>query len=153
MVHNIGARTAPLLQVTGGGVDMSVRAAYAAEGGQMPFTTKLMVVFNEHNMPKIDVEDHAFMKRLLLIEHRSLFCVTEEDFRLHSDEPYTFMAEPDIRKRIDRNATLYWMLEGAAKLRATGAGRSSRLSAFACPSAALCHDLSPSALAPAYHAV
>ena len=115
-----GTPTHTSVQVTGGGATFSVRGAYQAETQQMPFKAKLMIVFNENNMPKVDVEDHAFWKRLLLIEHRSLFCSTSALYRQKADEPYTFQAEQELKARVERNAVLAWMLEGTERFKAEG---------------------------------
>ena len=107
-------------EVTGGGAKISVRGAYESECSQMAFRAKLIVVFNEGNMPKIDVGDEAFMKRLLLIEHRSLFCKNRAVFDEAGRQPFTFMADSELKDRLDRNAVLEWMLEGFYKFQVSG---------------------------------
>ena len=86
----------------------------------MAFEAKLMIVFNERNMPKLDVDDHAFWKRLLLIEHRSLFCCTAASYAEHAAEPHTFMGEPDMKDRVNPNATMAWMLAGLSRFNDDG---------------------------------
>ena len=122
-------------QVTGGGATFSVRAAYAPACEKMPFTAKLIIVFNENNMPRLDVEDEAFMRRLLLVEHRSLFCKTQDAYDKRRTEPYTFLANKDLKEQLSSAAVLAWMLEGLAQYREQGAShmsacRSSALSAI-----------------------
>ena len=115
-----------------------MRAAFGAHCEQMPFHAKLIVVFNEHNMPKIDVEDHAFLKRMLLIEHRSHFCNTPAEMAKMRDEPHTFMADSEVKSRVNRNAVLAWMLAGLDMFNAEGASAVLTLPTPHCAHSSLC---------------
>ena len=80
-------------------------------------------------MPKLDVEDDPFMKRLLLIEHQAVFCKNDREYASMRREAYTYRADPDLMDRLEPSAILVWMLEGLAKFRAEGALRSCPLPA------------------------
>jgi phage/plasmid-associated DNA primase len=66
-------------------------------------------------MPQFDVSDDSFMKRMLVVNHRSRFHVSDKDFEKESQMPYTYRANPNIDVFINgvwRSTLLKWCLEG-----------------------------------------
>ena len=101
-----------LKDVTGGGTSITVRKAHAAESEQMPWSSKLMLIFNEGSFPKFDVEDGAFAQRMLVMQHRSAF--VKADALAATRAPYTYLADEGLKGRLKAgpHKILAWMLQG-----------------------------------------
>ena len=101
-----------LKDVTGGGTSITVRKAHATESEQMPWSSKLMLIFNEGSFPKFDVDDGAFAQRMLVMQHRSAF-LKPEALAL-TDAPYTYLADEGLKGRLKAapHKVLAWMLQG-----------------------------------------
>ena len=101
-----------LKDVTGGGTSITVRKAHATESEQMPWSSKLMLIFNEGSFPKFDVEDGAFAQRMLVMQHRSAFLKPEA--LASTSAPYTFLADEGLKGRLKAapHKILAWMLQG-----------------------------------------
>lgn len=98
--------------LTGGGMDLKVRAAYDIKPEKMRWTGKLVLIFNEGSCPQLKVEDAALVKRMTVVQHRSLFCRDAAELTAHSAEEHTFMADTDRAKAVTPPMMLAWMLEG-----------------------------------------
>ena len=102
-----------LKDVTGGGTSIAVRKAHATESEQMPWSSKLMLIFNEGSFPKFDVDDQAFAKRMLVLQHRSAF-LDAKSLAAAAHEPYTYLADEGLKTRLKGAPykILAWMLQG-----------------------------------------
>ena len=107
--------TARLKQLNGGGVTLSIRSAHSAETRLMDWGAKMLIAFNQDGMPKLRLEDEAFLKRILIVQHRSRFC-SGRDWTLSQAEPHTFLADSTIEDAVKSSpqAILYWAMEGHA---------------------------------------
>ena len=101
-----------LKDVTGGGTSITVRKAHATESEQMPWSSKLMLIFNEGSFPKFDVDDGAFAQRMLVMQHRSAFL--KPDALAATQAPYTYLADEGLKGRLRAapHKILAWMLQG-----------------------------------------
>ena len=109
-----------LKDVTGGGTSITVRKAHATESEQMPWSSKLMLIFNEGSFPKFDVEDGAFAQRMLVMQHRSAFL--KPDALASTSEPYTYLADEGLKGRLKAAPykILAWMMQGVELYHAGG---------------------------------
>ena len=98
--------------LTGGGTHIPVRGAFKTETTMMPWTTKLLLAFNEGGCPKLRAEDGALMKRMAVVQHRALFCDKEDDFEKHRHEEFTYRSRTDVHELVPPQAMLHWMLLG-----------------------------------------
>ena len=110
--------TDTLKKYNGGKCVPLVRAPHATESRPMEFVTKMILAFNSGGFPNIPVDQestNAFLKRVVVINHRALFCKTTEEFQSHRHEPYTYLGDP-TKVKLDRlrlrPAMLAWMIEG-----------------------------------------
>ena len=101
-----------LKDVTGGGTSITVRKAHATESEQMPWSSKLMLIFNEGSFPKFNVDDGAFAQRMLVMQHRSAFL--KPDALAATQAPYTYLADEGLKGRLKAapHKILAWMLQG-----------------------------------------
>ena len=78
----------------------------------MPWSSKLMLIFNEGSFPKFDVEDGAFAQRMLVMQHRSAFL--KPDAIAATQAPYTYLADEGLKGRLKAapHKILAWMLQG-----------------------------------------
>ena len=98
--------------LTGGGTHIPVRGAFKAETTMMPWTTKLLLAFNEGGCPKLRAEDGALMKRMAVVQHRALFCDKEEEYVKHQHVEFTHRSRGDVHELVAPQAMLHWMLQG-----------------------------------------
>lgn len=99
-----------LKEVTGGDASITIRAPHAVNSEVMHFKGKIMMAFNESKMPRLDVDDQALLKRMLVVEHRSLFYDGTPP-----PGPYVFPKDVDIKDRVSGATMLAWMLEGLSR--------------------------------------
>ena len=101
-----------LKDVTGGGTSITVRQAHATVSEQMPWSSKLMLIFNEGSFPKFDVDDGAFAQRMLVMQHRSAFL--KPDALASTSQPHTYLADEGLKGRLKAapHKILAWMLQG-----------------------------------------
>ena len=115
--------------VTGGPSTIPVRGAGGAVTENMRWTAKIIIQFNQNNCPKFDTTDGALVERMVVVQHRARFC-TPESIADHAEEPYTHLADTDLKARLlaRPQLMLVYMLEGrraylADKLRAPASCR------------------------------
>ena len=53
---------------------------------------KFLIMFNENNLPQMDVTDKPLLERALVMHHRARFFINEEEYMTHVHEPYTYRA-------------------------------------------------------------
>ena len=106
--------TALIKELNGGDARVPIRMAHSAETRQMDWSAKMILIFNEGGLPKIRVDDEAFLKRMLVVQHRSLFCDTqaEVDAARAAGEPFTFLKQEDAHMAVTPQAMLTWALQG-----------------------------------------
>ena len=112
--------TSFLKQITGGETCISVRAANSATTRAMPWSAKLITVFNEGCAPRFKVEDEAFTKRMIVMPHRSLFCKDRATWDAHRDEPDTHRADGAKIDALQPSQILAWFLCGLERYWAGG---------------------------------
>ena len=106
--------TALLKELNGGGATLTIREAHSAITREMAWTAKMVVCFNQNGLPKLRVDDEAFLNRVLYVQHRARFCKTDEDWAKEDGQPHTFAADSDALEALTKPAALAWMLQGAA---------------------------------------
>ena len=112
--------TDALKRLNGGRSTPLVRPPHATESRPMEFITKMILAFNKGGFPNIPVDQestNAFLKRVVVINHRALFCKRQDEWDTHKNEPYTYRADAhrlDTDTKRLRPAMLDWMLEGYA---------------------------------------
>ena len=104
--------TSFLKQVAGGESTISVRAANSAVTRAMHWSATIITVFNEGCAPRFKVEDDAFVNRMIVLPHRTLFCKTDEIWAAHKHEQHTFQADGGKVDRLQPHQVLAWFLEG-----------------------------------------
>ena len=109
-----------LKELTGGETKRVVRAAGSQRNWDMPWTAKLITIFNEGRMPKLDTDDGAFAKRLIVMPHRALFCKTPEEFERRAGEDHTFLADGGRIAVLTKPALLGWFLQGLQRYWSSG---------------------------------
>ena len=99
-----------LKELTGGDVTLQVRQAHAASEEPMRWTSKIMMMFNEGAFPQFNTDDHPFLQRMFVLQHRARFCTPEE---LGADsQPHTFLADKAVPDAVTPQAMLTYMLGG-----------------------------------------
>ena len=109
-----------LKKTTGGGASVPVRAAHSTTTVAMEWTSKLLMAFNEGCFPKFRAEDDALVRRMVVMEHRSLFAKDEAEYEKNTGQPHTFMVDPAREQAITGEDMLAWMLEGLQRYRTLG---------------------------------
>lgn len=112
-----------LKDINGGRTSFSGRAIGKADIVKFEWVTKQVLAFNGGNMPRFDVGDSAFLKRIMVIQHRAKFCLTDAEYEREKFIPNTHRADPDIDDSIKgkwRSALLVWCLEGLKRYRQIG---------------------------------
>ncbi len=63
--------------------------------------------------------------RFIVLQHRSKFCASVEEYEAEKNVPYTFMADPDMATKMRdlRPYTLRWFLEGVHRYQQVGFGQ------------------------------
>ena len=112
--------TSFLKQITGGETCISVRAANSATTRAMPWSAKLITVFNEGCAPRFKVEDEAFTKRMIVMPHRSLFCKDQAMWAAHGEEDNTYRADGAKIDALAPAQILAWFLQGLERYWASG---------------------------------
>jgi phage/plasmid-associated DNA primase len=89
-----------------GATNVTVQGRKIGNGERYKFVWSaiLILVFNEGDMPQFDVDDAAFVNRLLIAPMRSKFIVgisPEEAATICESQPYTFVADSSLGDRID----------------------------------------------------
>ena len=112
--------TSFLKQITGGESSISVRAANSATTRAMPWSAKIITVFNEGCAPRFKVEDEAFTKRMIVMPHRSLFCKDQAMWAAHGEEDNTYRADGAKIDALAPAQILGWFLQGLERYWAGG---------------------------------
>ena len=99
-------------RLTGGQADMAFRGANAAAVSDVKWTAFIMIACNEGCLPKINATDEALLKRMIVVNMRSLF-VPEREYDLRVGEGDVFVADTEMGQLIDthRNANLIVLLK------------------------------------------
>lgn len=89
---------------------------------QFTWITKQLLIFNSGCLPSLDFTDAALIDRLIVLQHRSKFCTSSEEFQAERQTPHTFMADPDMASKMRdlRPYTLRWFLEGLQRYHDVG---------------------------------
>ena len=108
-----GLNSALLKDLTGGGdVTLQIRRPHATKSEMMPWTAKILMIFNESNVPKMDGRDtdDIILNRALLIQHRSYFAKDDAKYQARHGQPYLFRADKEVLTQITPSAVLNWIL-------------------------------------------
>lgn len=73
----------------------------------MRFSGKILLAFNQNKMPKLDVDDQALHRRMLVVEHRTVFYQGQQPA-----VPHAFPLDSTIKERLSAPAMLHWMMVG-----------------------------------------
>ena len=107
-----------LKDITGGaGVSLQVRECHGLHSEMMPWTAKVVLIFNQGNIPKIHDRDiDNLMTRALVIQHRSYFAKTEARYVERAGQPHLFKADRAVMDSIMPSAILNWILPAVAEI-------------------------------------
>ena len=106
--------TALLKELNGGDATLTIREAHSAVTREMAWTAKMIICFNQDGLPKLRVDDDAFLNRILYVQHRSRFCKTPEDWVREEGREHTFAVDAPAVAALTKPAMLAWMMQGAA---------------------------------------
>ena len=106
--------TARLKDLNGGNTQVPIREAHSTVTRQMAWTAKMICCFNQDGLPKLRVDDEAFLKRILFVQHRSRFCKTDQEWEESAEQPYTFKADERECAAVTPQAMLAWAMQGHA---------------------------------------
>ena len=104
-----------LKDCNGGRTTFRGRVIRSDEHIEFEWTAKFILAFNGGNMPRFDVSDRALQMRMLVVQHRSRFHLSEEEYEKESHLPYTYKANTNLDAKINgrwRSALLSWCLDG-----------------------------------------
>ena len=107
-------------RLTGGCPQLALRAANSATVSRVRWTAFLLIACNEGCLPKINVIDDALIKRMIVINMRSVFVPAEDLAAIAAREEHVFPADPAIEAKIERYAAanLLVLLRALARFRA-----------------------------------
>jgi phage/plasmid-associated DNA primase len=104
-----------LKDCTGGCTTFRGRVIRTDQFIEFEWITKLILAFNGGNMPRFDAKDRALQDRMLVVQHRSRFHITDEEYARESHIPFTYKAKTNLDGKIHgkwRSALLMWCLDG-----------------------------------------
>lgn len=104
-------------KVNGGNTNLVARICGVKKTVRIKWITKMILLFNEGNMPKFDYTDKALIDRMIVVKHRSRFCPNKIDFEENSHREYTYMADTDMEEKLImwRPYLMKWCLDGLNK--------------------------------------
>ena len=112
---NTSLNTSLLKALNGGNASLSgVKLEHSVETRQMTWTTKMAMVFSEADLPKLQVDDPECMGRMLVVQHRSCFCDTQERVA-QENRPFTYLTDRGAIEKLTPQAVLVWAMEGLAR--------------------------------------
>ena len=111
-----------LKMLHGGSTTFSGSNCGAKEEKSFEWICKMIINTNDGQMAEFDWHDAALCSRMVVIRHRSKFCLDVAEYERHQHKPYTFMAEDRIEdiKSKWRPYILLWMLKGLQRYHEVG---------------------------------
>ncbi|KAF9426826.1 hypothetical protein BGZ76_002584 [Entomortierella beljakovae] len=104
-----------LKMITGGG-EISMRAAYSRDYEE--FEPQVLPILLCNQRPIVDVEDHAMMRRIVVVPFHNIYTTPDDPKRPYDPEnPYHRLRDPDIGEKLllkeAREQLLVWLMRGA----------------------------------------
>lgn len=111
-----------LKDINGSCAKMQGRAAGSSQVIEFEWITKQLLITNQGSMPEFDFTDTALVDRMLVLQHRSRFCTSQEEYEQTKHIPNTFLSNPNMTEKLMawRPYLLLWFLEGLKMYRQNG---------------------------------
>lgn len=105
---------AKLKDLNGSGAVIKARGCHELRSSSFEWTAKMLLCFNQANLPDLDYSDKALLDRILVLTHRSKFCDNDKEYDDQKHLPFTFRADPDMKQNIQkwRPQLIHWFLKG-----------------------------------------
>ena len=113
-----GLNSALLKDLTGGGdITLQIRRPHAIKSEMLPWTAKILMIFNQASVPKMDGRDtDIILNRALLVQHRSYFAKDDAKYQARVGQPHLFRADKEVLAQITASAVLNWILPATASV-------------------------------------
>lgn len=103
-------------EYNGSNYSLPVRQANSSETKEMPWSAKMVMMFNGMKLPKFDIDDKALINRPVTIQHRSKFVATQADLEQERElgHEYTYLADTHLDDKLEKWTSYFfrWCLEG-----------------------------------------
>lgn len=111
-----------LKDIHGGNSVQQGRGVGEKDTVQFTWITKQMLIFNGGSLPSFDFSDTALIDRMIVLQHRSKFCTSDEEYQADRGQEHTYMADPDMASKMRelKPYTLRWFLEGLQRYHTGG---------------------------------